>query len=201
MGRRGLPAIGDTVTIPGEHGDGVTRVGTVEQVGEYSELLSGHLLTLRSVTVGTVWCDTWDPDTMIVVRVGDCGHERTGGYVYTGEPAGSRSMELECVALHDIDAERTWLRGWDEERMEVEVKITGLTAAVVDRATDRPLPAADAVTALRGCMAEYLSPRGGPSMAAGDLLAHLAIAVRGGTRDEAILWLAEEFQEMLAARG
>lgn len=210
MDKREVPAVGDVVTIPGESTDGNTRVGIVEEAGGYSAILGGHPLTLRSVTSAVTWTDTWDPDTMIVARVDRCDHEVTGGYVYTGDPAGSRSMALECVALHVIDGERTWFRGWDEERMEVEVTITGLTMPVIDRLADRPAPARDAVGALRACMAQYLDGAQEGRMSVqwhaqrdGEMLMlhHLAMVTLGLSEEAATVWLAEELQEMAASRG
>lgn len=192
---REVPAVGDVVTVSGEHvSDGVTRVGIVEAVGAYSQRLGGHLLTLRSVRVDTTWTDTWNPDTMILTRVDmACDHEVTGGYVYTGDPAGSRSMELECVALHDIDGERTWFRGWDEERMEVEVTVKGLTGVVVRREVGGGI--------LGSMLDAYLSLARDRRSGAELMILTVIGSVLGLTGAAADEWLAEELQEIMAARG
>jgi hypothetical protein len=218
-----LPRVGDLVTIPANPGDHTTRTGRVRELTESGKERGRWLLALESITMpGVEWTEWWAPRTMIVTPrysteplppIG-CGHEITGGYVYTGEPTASRSMELECVALHDIDDERLWFRGWDEERMEVEVTIKGLTLPVIDRLTDRPAPAREAMGALRGCMAQYLDSRAlvdgmhyEPRMrsmwdkGAGDMLAHLVMLTLGKSAQDATEWLAEELQEMLANRG
>lgn len=149
----------------------------------------------------------------------DCGHEITGGYVYTGDPAGSRSMTVTMAALREVGTESTWLRGWDPQGMEVELTVEGLTVAAVDRATDRPAPASDGMRALAACMAMYLdattSGRGLPGYGlsglavtrtqwrrgASDMLVHLAMVVLGVGEERAAEWVGEELQEMLAARG
>lgn len=201
MAQQEIPAVGDVVTIPGEHTDGNTRVGVVVAIGEWSPIIEGRPITLRAVRADVLWVDTWNPDTMIVARVGDCGHEVTGGYVYTGDPAGSRSMALECVALQDIDGERTWLRGWDEERMEVEVTVKGLTLPVIDRLMDRPSPATDAKGLLRGLMSGYLDRRtAGQWGGSEEILTQAVMLAYGWSQERAATWLAEELQEMLASR-
>lgn len=149
----------------------------------------------------------------------ECGHEITGGYVYTGNPAGSRSMTLTLVKLHEVGSESTWWRGFDEEDMEVEVTVEGLTLPVIDRLTDRPAPATDAMRALRGCMAMYLDattkgsglPHYGVSdlavtrtqwrRGASDMLVHLAMLALGMDEERAAVWVGEELQEMHANRG
>lgn len=200
---REVPAVGDVVTVSGEHvSDGVTRVGIVEEVA-YSEKLRGHLLTLRSVRVDTTWVDTWNPDTMILTRVDmACDHEVTGGYVYTGDPAGSRSMELTLTKANDLGDDGLWFTAHDPEGMEVEVKVLGLTLAVADRLTDRPAAARDAQGLLRALMAGYLDRRvTGRHGGSEEVLTHAVMLAYGWSQDRAGTWLAEELQEMLAARG
>lgn len=52
-------------------------------------------------------------------------------YEYQGDPAGSRSMELTCVKVNSIDADGLWFRGTDEEGMESEITVAGLTPGVL----------------------------------------------------------------------
>lgn len=76
--------------------------------------------------------------------------------------------------------------------------------------SDRPEPARDAVGTLRACMAQYLDgARDGRQSeqwhaardGAGAMLHHLAMVTLGLSDEAATEWLAEELQEMLAARG
>jgi hypothetical protein len=232
MTEREQPRVGDLVTIPGTPVDAVTRTGRVEGVMEARGALE---LTLRSVPIpSVVWTETYAADRMVVTYGTDesrrllaeaaaCDHEVTGGYVYTGDPAGSRSMEVtvrypgESRTVPALDHEGLWVTVVDEEGMECELQVKGLTdvltrAVIAD--TDRYngrgekySPAEESPLTgkglLRALMSQYLdTPHAQRGVGMGEaLLTHAVMVAYGWSQDRAGTWLAEELQEMLAARG
>jgi hypothetical protein len=52
-------------------------------------------------------------------------------YAYQGDPAGSRSMTLTVRKINSIEPDGTWVTVRDEEDMECEVILTGLTPDMI----------------------------------------------------------------------
>lgn len=48
-------------------------------------------------------------------------------YAYQGDPAGSRSMDVEAIVINRIDEAGLWVTVYDPEEMECELVIAGLT--------------------------------------------------------------------------
>lgn len=142
-------------------------------------------------------------------------------YIKTGDPAGSRSMTLTVRYPDDvrtvpaIDAEGLWVTVFDEEGMECEVTISGLTLPLMRRVTadtdrynargekysrDEGAPMT-AMGLLRASMSRYLDMPSAGHLGAMALLIAMVETTLGKSGDDADEWLAEELQEMLAARG
>lgn len=135
-------------------------------------------------------------------------------YAYAGDPAGSRSMDLsvrfpgEIRTVPSIDAEGLWVTVLDEEGMECEVTVKGLTWDLLEAAmadTERrglmPHRQPSARGVLDLLLTTYLAMPHHLRPGAEWMLSTTVARVLGLSGPAADEWLAEELQERYANSG
>lgn len=150
----------------------------------------------------------------------ECGHEVTGGYVYTGDQAGSRNMRVTLRRLQVEGPDVLWATVLDPEDMECELTIVGLgrerllrwllrspdaeaaareqAELLVERQVARLIDWMLSTSTLGGAATERVAAE---RAARAEALVALAMDALGMSHDEADGWVAEAVESEMGGRG